>query len=273
VIGVTSALDPHLLAPWVGNRVGIPYVGFKPLANTPVSTPRLVAGENTGVFIVLGDSNAASWVDGLYVPSNANAMDVVNVDDGGTYPMADPPFGCSFTSSSHGAIFTRVFDKMISNGVRQRTIAAMIGYGGSTLSDWEHSERLVVAPKRLRAVGLTETAYCMVLGANEVVLSYADALASLRAIIAVPRALGYNAPWFVATSTMNGGNLHANVAAAQAAVVDPTQNIFSLGTLDTLTGLSHRQADLTHLKATAANSGLGADAAADRMLAALTSHI
>lgn len=256
MIGVASAIDPYLLIP-VDTVQGIK-------AAPAMRDPRLKAGERTGVFGIPGQSNATNITDAAYVPVNGAKIDNLDINDGGLYVAADPLLGCTtnLAVAGRGNIFTRVADKLISAGVFDRVILIPVAVGGTPVASWVPGalgDRILVAARRARAVGLPITAFLWMQGETDGVngTSQATYAATLASVIAGPRAEGFNAPWFIGKCTYIVGTVYPAIQAAQAGIVNPAANIFAGANTDSLTGATYRQViDDTHLNGTA-----GSDAA------------
>lgn len=221
-----------------------------------IRDPRLASGQNTGVFIVAGQSNGANYTVGAaYTQTNPTKIDVLSIYDGGTYAATEPLLGCETYGSdqTRGNVFTQVADQLISAGIFQRVILIPIAIGGTPVNLWTTSfgDRLMVAFKRAQAVGLTVTAVLWQQGESDPATSQASYQADLNTVIAKPRAAGFNAPWFVAKCTYFTGTTSAAVRAAQAAIVNGT-NIFAGPDTDTL-GSTYRY-DNAHFSSTGATS-------------------
>lgn len=253
MFGGGSKDDPYIfsefsVAPGGGNR---------DLTGKTITTPRLVGGQTTGIFVVAGQSNAANVCPTGYTPTNSTVVDNLNIYDGGTYAGADPLLGAHNTGIGPGNLFTRMADKLITAGKYQRVILIPVAVGSTSISDWtSNSGRLVVAGLRASAVGLSITAYLWMQGENDTNAGTSQAAyaASLSTLIAVPRAAGFNAPWLIGKCTYLSGAVSAAVQAAQVAAVNGT-TIFAGADTDTLTGTAvNRQADNTHLSAAGQDS-------------------
>lgn len=255
-----SAEDPYAFGEFPNPTVA--FVGNSNLSGKTLSSPRLVSGENTGVFVVGGQSNAANSVDTAYTPTNSTKVDNLSIYDGGTYAAQDPLLGCQNVRSVFGNAFGRVADKLINDGVYQRVILIPTAVGGTTINQWVSNaalyQRLIVAGRRASAVGLSITAYLWMQGENDTAFatSQASYTADLSTLIGMVRTAGFTSPWLIGKCSYLSGATSAAVRAAQAAAVNGT-DIFAGADTDTLTGTAvNRQADNTHL------SGAGADAAA-----------
>ncbi|MBW7967590.1 SGNH/GDSL hydrolase family protein [Bradyrhizobium sp. BR 10261] len=245
--------------------------GNQATAGRTLVSKALVAGESTAVFLTLGDSLMSNTVSSTYTPTQAKNQNF-NVYDGGLYATVEPLLGCNtnLAQFNSGCFFTRAADALISGAVFQRVIHAPIAVGGSVLSDYAAggpvAGRFAAAHRRLVANGLTPTHVFIMLGANDTNLgtSQASATLSLQSIIANIRGLSA-ANIFVARHSIFGLATSAAVQAAHAAVLDPTNKVFTGGDMDSLTS-SANYWDNTHFNAT------GAAAAAVLATSAISAH-
>lgn len=256
--GASSAADPFELGIAVGDA-------FTRVQGKTMSTPRIAAGESTGVIVVAGQSNAANVVAAFTSPTNASKIDNFNIHDGGTYTAVEPLLGAS--GNLGGNIFTRVADKLITAGVFARIILVPVAISGTTVAQWmsggAYNARLTIACRRLAAVGLTPNAFIWMQGESDAGTSQANYTSRLASVIGTPRAIGFNAPWFIGKCTYIAGVVDANVQAAQVAAANGV-DIFAGANTDSLTGTAvNRQGDNTHF------TGAGAEAAADLWKTAL----
>jgi hypothetical protein len=219
--------------------------------------PAIIAGEDTGVFVTIGQSNGAgaNYVNAAYTPTNAAKNQALNIYDGGVYRAADPVLGADGTVGSWGG---RLADKLIDAGIFDRVVLVPTEVGGTAIAEWQpgadYFDRIIIATRRAVAAGLPVTGYLWAQGENGAQSGYA---AALSAIISGVRAFGsgFQAPWFIGICTYNAGSENSTIQAEQASVVNGI-DIFAGGNTDTLTGGTNRAGDNTHLTAT------GADAAA-----------
>lgn len=220
-----------------------------------IRDPRISEGENTAVFIVAGQSQAANYAEPS-TPTNGSKIDQISIDDGGTYAAVDPLLGCN-NGSNAGNLFIRVADKLITNGTFDRVILVPCAIGGTSIALWTaggvlHS-RLLAASARCAARSLPVTAVLWHQGERD----GADGMGQstweghFANLLAAFRATGEDCPWIVARSTLQGNKTSSAIRAAQAAVVFGT--VYAGPDTDTLTGGTNRS-DGTHFTATGANS-------------------
>lgn len=232
----TSRPDPYIFPEWAA---GNPPGGNNRPAGKAIRNPRINAGENTGVFIVAGQSNASNYTMGAaYTQANPSKIDVLNIYDGGVYAATEPVLGCETYGSdqTRGNIFVQVADQLISAGVFQRVILIPIAIGGTPVNLWTtpFGDRLMVAFRRAQAVGLTVTGVLWMQGEADPGNTQAVYQADLASVIAKPRAQGFAAPWFIGRCTYFTGTTSAAVRAAQTAIVNNV-DIFAGADTDTLT--------------------------------------
>jgi len=198
--------------------------------------PRLIAGDKTGVYVVLGQSNAANCTNFGYNAANANKIDCLNIYDGGTYEGTNPLLGCSSLDNDHVStsnMFVRLADKLIAADIHRRVILIPIAINGSSVQAWASPsgfrDRLRVACRRANALDLPITGFLWQQGEADTVngTSQTDYAAALQSLISYVRDLSWDvdhfsfpAPWFIARSSYYLGQTSAAVIAGQNAVVN-----------------------------------------------------
>lgn len=263
--GLASSSDPYIMPELPGYPSGNQnYSGRTQVDALPL-------GANTAVIVLFGDSLSSNTVDTVFVPVEALNQNF-NIYNGGLYTSAEPLLGCQTNSAdpTSGCFFTRVADSLITGSVYTRVIIVPIAVGGSLFADWASTGavngRFAVTAARLTAAGLPPTAvYCM-LGANDsnAGVTQAAATNSLVDIISTIRTL-WTCPVFVARHSIFGLVASSAVQAAQNAVLDTPNRIYTGGDMDSLTAGGNYW-DNTHFNAT------GAAAAAALAVAAITAH-
>ena len=231
-------------------------VGNRSIDGLTQVSPLLVGGQTTAVIIVGGQSNAANYHQTAFAPSNS-LVQVLNIYNGGIYTVNSTPLpGCGSTQDN---MFKRVADKMITAGKYARIILVPVSMSSMLFADYaaggQMNHRIVIAGKRLTALGLTATHICWCQGESDNVAatSQATCTSGLQSIIAsCASAFGSSVPMYVAQESYYLGATAANVTNAQAAVVGGV--VHAGPNLDSL-GSSNRY-DNIHFNAT------GADAAA-----------
>src|SRR4029078_12266068 len=78
---VTSLPHPFVVPdlPDQGTAGSVPWGGHRFPNGKTMSTPRLVVGEKTAVFVIAGQSNCSNSVDTAYSPGNAAKVDNFNI--------------------------------------------------------------------------------------------------------------------------------------------------------------------------------------------------
>jgi len=246
--------DPYYLPAEV-----YPRVSNKDPKNRIITYPKITVGENTGVFLVLGQSLADSSVNATYSPVNATKVDNINIWDGGCYRLVDPMLGPS-GSAGFGSLFTRLADKLITAGIFQRVNLVPFAMGGSTVAEWapggiQHA-KLLLAPKRVVAAGIPLSAISAVLwqqgaqdAANGVTQTYyKDTHDSMTGAF---RALYGNIPWFLAKSTTIS---YAPIRAAIDQIVAAGPNVYAGADTDTVDRTTANRYDTVHPTAQGADT-------------------
>lgn len=251
---VGSAPDPYLFDEVFfafGNRVTSGKV-----ASSPYPTP------DTGVFIIAGQSNCSNYVNAYYNPTNAGAVDNLNIYDGGMYRASEPLLGCSNTG---GNLFTRMADKLVTGGYYDRVILIPVGLGGTSAQQWDTLlyRRAISGGRRAAALGINVSAILWMQGESEYLTTQSEYTSMLTSIMGKVAASGVTAPWVIGKCTDVGGIPKPAIQAAQLAIVNNT-TIFQGADTDALTGSTYRY-DGTHLNAA------GAEAAAELWKSAVIS--
>lgn len=260
-----SAPDPYILPELPiypqGNQA---YAG-----RTPVS--KALIAERTSTYLTLGHSLMSNTVDTVYSVTQAKNQNF-NVYNGGLYSTVEPLLGCQTNASdpTSGCFFSRVGDNLITGGIVDRVIHAPIAVGGSVVADWAVggavNGRMLPAHRRLADNGLTPTGIVVFLGANDHTTTEAAATVGYQSIIATLR--GFTAvPIFIIRHSLFGLVSQPNLLAAQAAVLDAGNGVYTGGDLETGFVSSALYWDDTHYNAT------GAAAAATVVAAALAAHL
>ena len=192
----------------------------------------------------------------------------LNLYDGGLYAGADPLLGCqNIPTRGPGNIFTRMADKLITDGKYTDVVLVSVGIGGSPVNAWATdptlNRRATVGAGRAAAIGLKVSAFLWMQGEADTATSQASYATDLATVISMPRIAGLNAPWLIGKCTYALGAVAPAVQAAQAGIVNGI-DIFAGANTDTLTGTAvNRQADDTHF------SDAGAVAAGNLWAAAI----
>lgn len=191
------------------------------------SFPKLRVGENTGVFIVTGQSLAGSTAEGFYTPTNATKVDQINPLTGEMLVAVDPLASgtAAILSTQRATPFLRVADQLVAAGKYDRVILIPCARGGTTIAMWDAElfVHVVNAYRRALALGIPITAVLWQQGETDTVASTTQAayVASFNSMRAKVVAAGCVAPWLLAKSTyVPGGVTSAPVRAAIASLVN-----------------------------------------------------
>lgn len=241
---------------WVpGNEVEI--------AGDPVVAPwrHLLEDSETGVFLVMGQSNAANHGDHRHTASDTVfSLDFFRMQ---ATIASDPLPGAS---GNGGSIWTRLGDRLTSAGLFKRVLFIPIAFGGTFVADWAPSgtmnRRTAFALGRLRRALRTPVINVSAVlwqqgeaEANHTKMSAAQYRRAFDEVVADLRAKGVFAPVMVACSTLceAGERTHDNtdeIRKALLAMEDPASGILRGPDTDVV-GPEHRY-DRCHL----AGSGL-----------------
>lgn len=221
-------------------------------------------GERTLTFVCAGQSNIANACNVPYAPTNVGKVLNLNVWDGALYRYQDPVLGAS---ASVACWLGRLGDKLIDADRCDRVVFATIGMGASFVIEHTpgqpENSKIMAAIERCRALSLSISAFMWMQGeADNGNTSQADYTTRLQSVIATPREMGEDAPWYIAQCTLFNNVTSAPIRAAQAAVVNGA-DVLAGPDIDTLTGANRW--DDTHL------SGTGANACADLWMTSLAS--
>ena len=197
------------------------------------------------VILAFGQSQLANEGEaaGRYNPSRD--VHNFNLFDGRCYRARDPLLGPTFDRAN---LLTRLGDLLIERGRFERVLLVPIAYGGTSVAEWKPGgrmyPRLAIASVRLRRLGVEPTHALWHLGETDAARGLdADAWRrDFAEMVAGLRALGVNAPLFVAQSTICCSPRNEVVRAAQRSVIDPAQAIFPGPDTDAL-GSEHRWDD------------------------------
>lgn len=240
---VSAPPDPYLLAPTDSLGGGAVNLNTKAVA---LRAQTLNPALRNLVIVAAGQSNIQNVAPNAYTPSNASAIDNLNIYDGATYAAADPLIGCTGVAATAGNPMLRLADQLIAAGLFDRVVIVPIAIGNTLVADWETgkaSTRVAVAFKRLAARGMiggTNVTVIALWGQGEqdgyFATPQATYTASLNNIIASSRAAGFNGTWFVATQTQSSIGTSSSIEAAQAAVVNHGANVWAGVNADALLG-------------------------------------
>lgn len=221
----------------------------------------LLDDPDCGVFLVLGQSNAANHGDNLYQPkSEVYTLDFMNMR---CYRADDPLPGASGLG---GSIWSRLGDQIVAEGLYRRVLFVPIAFGGTFAKDWiqggSMTSRLDLCLNRLyKAVGgvLPFSAVFWQQGeaeANQTDMSAELYIEHIQCLVGSLRERFVVAPVFVAATTLCACNSPPfdnaqQIRAGQQGLVMPEMGILAGPDLDQV-GVDERY-DACHLADTGLN--------------------
>jgi hypothetical protein len=219
--------------------------GYQDTTGRTTESAALVGGENTGIYIVLGQSLVANNGVSLYNPGVAKVQQL-NPYDGIVYRIQDPILGASGTA---GSMVSRLAGELVSGGVHQRVIMIPVAIGGTSVAQWAPgaatlNHRIRVAILRARQQGYPVTAIIWEQGQGDLGTSAPSYTASFYQVMDTAIGMGVTSPWFVAKDTFSAGAVDATIQGAQTALWGTTYrgvNIYQGADADSLTGAANRQ--------------------------------
>ena len=154
------------------------------------------------VLFAFGQSNSANFAQDRYVPIN----EVVNFNphDGKCYRAEDPLLG---PDGSGGAVWGRVADELVREGLYRQVMVVPFGIGGTELARWvpeaDLHERVVTTAGMLARLGIRPTHVLWHQGESDVFANTPtdDYVAQFRSLAASLSELGIDAPVFPAVAT------------------------------------------------------------------------
>lgn len=187
----------------------------------------LVEGENTGVFLIYGQSNAANAVPNPTYTVTQAKNHMLNPFNGAVYKTKTPMLGASFFGGNWVA---RLGDLLISAGTFDRVIVCNVAAGGLTSTQLARggdcNYRPVVGARRLLALGLQPTFVLRHQGESDVWGNFSSTQVrdNIRSEVETLREVGITCPVMVANvAYVNTGSVgtpayNAVRAGQQAAV-------------------------------------------------------
>lgn len=250
--GGSAVADPYVIS---GADTGLYILDGR---GSPISP--VLAAEATGVFLCGGQSLICNTVNDSYSVVNAKNQNFC-IQNGGIYTSQPTLLGCS--ANLTGCFLTRLADKLITAGKYARVIMVPIGIDGTLFSEWaaggQYNHRIVVAAKRLAAVGLVPTGVLWQQGESDssAGTSQATCTTQLNSIISTFRNNGVNCKIALAKSTWIGGSQPAGATAVLAAVAAVVNGTTVVTGPDTNTLDNTNRYDTTHLNATGSDANAG----------------
>jgi hypothetical protein len=205
--------------------------------------------ERTAVMLAFGQSNAAN--DGE--PGYVTGPRVYNFNhfDGRCYAARDPLLGAS---GSGGSVWTRLGDKLVRAGVFEQVLFVPVAVGGTAVADWLPGgglfDRIVGTHRELTKHGLRITHLLWHQGETDAGsgTSAADYFSRFETMERGVRALGIDAPLYVAVASLCWNQGNEEIRQAQQRIIRTLPNAFAGPDTDTLDRFKWRR-DLCHFSA------------------------
>jgi hypothetical protein len=190
----------------------------------------------TAIIVVHGQSNAANYGSSRYTAREA--VDNFDPATGKCFAAADPLLG---TDGAGGSFATRLGDILIEAGRYDHVIIVPIARGSSSISflNNEGANLITNGISKLKAAGLTPTHILFQQGETDAgSTTTADQYASLlHQLVKLFRAEGFEAPFYLSSSTKCGPVYPTNAAAVRAgqlSAIDSALNIHRGPDTDTI---------------------------------------
>jgi hypothetical protein len=219
-------------------------------AYEPVPWRHLFTDPDCGVFLILGQSNAANHSNSSYSPQQeVYSLDFLRMT---CSRACDPLPGASGTG---GSVWSRLGDLLVKRKVYRRVLFVPLAFGGSFIVDWlpggsKHSRVALALSRLAKEVCLPLLPFSAVLWqqgeaeANHTQMSPLTYQEHFRCLVAELRSNRVFAPVFVARTTIceAGAHLYQNHAAireAQLTLPDAAKGIFPGPDID-MVGIEER---------------------------------
>jgi hypothetical protein len=209
----------------------------------------LVKGDKTIIFLAFGQSNAADYGMGAYVPHN----EVYNYYKGDLYKAKEPLLGPDGSGSS---VWTRVADLLIDSGLYKKAIIIPCGIGQTSIQCWTEGqcrEKLNKTLDHLSKDSIMPTHIFWDQGETDNVdkTTGAQYKARLKELIQVFRDRHIDAPFYVSVSSYfpysnnNPLGINESIRQAQLQVIQETKNTKQGPDTDSL-NLAYYRMDAVH---------------------------
>ena len=201
MLGTPSSTPDPLRLPSASKAFSL---GYQVPSGKILNSPVVASGEKVFCAIVAGDSMGGNYHQTAYAATHPTKVENFSVYDGSLYRAVKPLIGAGkFDAPSDGNWQIECGDRLIDSTKYDRTIWATVSIGGTLVSEWEGdlNASIVVAARRLIALGITPTCIIMQVGANDRTITKADYKASAKSIVSKVRAAGVSLPWFWPKST------------------------------------------------------------------------
>ncbi len=211
-------------------------IGFTNTASRTEVPCGEIKGKRVMVALAFGQSNSGNHGETIYKPLKP----VYNFFRGRCYKAEDPLLG---PTGDRGSVWSRLGDMLIGAGLYDAVVFIPIGVGTTTIDQWAAGgylhPRIETAVRESKSSGLKITHMFWVQGGSEKRTSgdaktregykrnFMDMLQSIRA-------LGVDAPIYIAKATYNDTGVINDIRAAQSELVDPRNKIFAGPDVDSL---------------------------------------
>jgi hypothetical protein len=199
--------------------------GFKDTRGRQQVDCKQFAEPGSAILVTLGQSNAANESELEFQPGEG----VYNFSffDGKCYVAHDPLLGAT---GSAGSVWSRVGDKLVRAGVYKRVLIAPMAVGGSRVLAWTpegvHFTRIEAMHKALDEAGLKPTHILWHQGESDARwTSEGEYVAQFTAMLAGMRRFGFDAPVYVAVSSVCRHSGSDAIRAAQRALPRLLDNV------------------------------------------------
>jgi hypothetical protein len=222
----------------------------------------LNAGERTGVFVFIGQSNSVNEVPTVRTPTYAKNHQL-NIYDGDCYQTQEPLLGINVSggtvTDARGTWMSREADRLIADGHLDRVVIVPMAVGATTVGLWADDanapylrDLIGTVARRIKAAGLPCTAIHWGQGESDTSAGTTQAAysAALGTVIATFNRELPGCPILVARESYYYGATSAAVLAAQDAAVNGS-TVFAGENLESI-GSSYRY-DNTHLSESGAD--------------------
>jgi hypothetical protein len=191
-------------------------------------------GPDTAVILTFGQSNAANAGASRYIARHP--VHSFNIFDMNYYRAVDPLPGAGHNG---GSVWGRLGDKLIETGRYRSVLIVPIAVGGSCIKDWTPPDgycwrRIKFALGRLKRAGIGIDMMCWHHGetdANRLLTSAQEYRSRFQRLVRQIRAVGVDAPIYVATASVCANGFHPyrnheQIRLAQRELVSSDEGIF-----------------------------------------------
>ncbi len=193
-------------------------------ASVRETAPEPTNGARQLVFMTYGQSNAANFGGGTYLPKH----DVVNFYENATYAYEDPALGGDGREAS---VWGRVGDKLIEAGHAERVVFALAGAGGRTAGQLATGEEYDYFAESYRAL---EEAYGKVDAilfhqgeSNHRAFTGGDYTAQFEQLKKRMRTDGIGANFYLSRASFCGSTIDVELLRKQTEFIAPDEGIYA----------------------------------------------